>query len=210
MEEPKDNNIGLKQLRDMREETTKRWEKLGLLEGLEGNVVNENCAKLFEGKLSWHFMEHLFVPFELCLILRDKGFDEPCRDHWERGQNDKEWELFTSGEWLTKKDLINDYKDADGNLCGEISAPLYQQVIDWLREKHNLNIIIVGAKYESFEDGYKGGYTWCIADNDTKQVRQALWSPAISTYYGALQKGIEEALNHINHESIANQIQSVG
>lgn len=45
-------NIGLKQLREQRELTTQRWEKVGLLEGLEGNV-KENCALLFENQLSW-------------------------------------------------------------------------------------------------------------------------------------------------------------
>jgi len=44
-------NIGLKQLRETREVTTQRWEKLGLLEGLDGNV-KENCAQLFENQLS--------------------------------------------------------------------------------------------------------------------------------------------------------------
>ena len=44
-------NIGLKQLREQREITTNRWEKLGLLEGLSGNV-KENCAQLFENQLS--------------------------------------------------------------------------------------------------------------------------------------------------------------
>jgi len=44
-------NIGLKQLREQREITTNRWEKIGLLEGLEGNV-KENCAQLFENQLS--------------------------------------------------------------------------------------------------------------------------------------------------------------
>jgi hypothetical protein len=45
-------NIGLKQLREQREVTTQRWEKVGLLEGLDGNV-KENCALLFENQLSW-------------------------------------------------------------------------------------------------------------------------------------------------------------
>lgn len=44
-------NIGLKQLREQREITTQRWEKIGLLEGLDGNV-KENCAQLFENQLS--------------------------------------------------------------------------------------------------------------------------------------------------------------
>lgn len=44
-------NIGLKHLREQREITTNRWEKIGLLEGLDGNV-KENCAQLFENQLS--------------------------------------------------------------------------------------------------------------------------------------------------------------
>jgi hypothetical protein len=44
-------NIGLKQLRDTRQVVTQRWEKIGLLEGLEGNV-KENCAQLYENQLS--------------------------------------------------------------------------------------------------------------------------------------------------------------
>lgn len=44
-------NIGLKQLREQREITTNRWEKIGLLEGLNG-VIKENCAQLFENQLS--------------------------------------------------------------------------------------------------------------------------------------------------------------
>ena len=51
MESAEVGNIGLKQLREQREITTNRWEKIGLLEGLEGNV-KENCAQLFENQLS--------------------------------------------------------------------------------------------------------------------------------------------------------------
>jgi len=44
-------NIGLKQLREQREITTNRWDKIGLLEGLDGNV-RENVAQLMENQLS--------------------------------------------------------------------------------------------------------------------------------------------------------------
>lgn len=49
-------NIGLKQLREQREITTNRWEKIGLLEGLDGNV-KENCGQLFENQLSYMINE---------------------------------------------------------------------------------------------------------------------------------------------------------
>jgi len=49
-------NIGLKQLREQREITTNRWEKIGLLKGLDGHV-KENCAQLFENQLSYMINE---------------------------------------------------------------------------------------------------------------------------------------------------------
>ena len=49
-------NIGLKQLREQREIITNRWDKIGLLEGLDGSV-KENCAQLFENQLSWMINE---------------------------------------------------------------------------------------------------------------------------------------------------------
>lgn len=49
-------NIGLKQLREQRELITNRWDKIGLLKGLEGNI-RENCAQLFENQLSYMINE---------------------------------------------------------------------------------------------------------------------------------------------------------
>lgn len=56
MESAEVGNIGLKQLREQREMTTNRWEKIGLLEGLDGNI-KENCAQLFENQLSYMINE---------------------------------------------------------------------------------------------------------------------------------------------------------
>ncbi len=79
------------------------------------------------------------VPYNEALALKKIGFDEPCRDHWERGVDGLGWGLFTSGEWLTNKELTPEYNDDDGNICGEFLAPFYQQVFTWFREKHNLH-----------------------------------------------------------------------
>lgn len=56
MESAEVGNIGLKQLREQREIIVNRWDKIGLLEGLEGNV-KENCAQLFENQLSYMINE---------------------------------------------------------------------------------------------------------------------------------------------------------
>lgn len=51
MENAEVGNIGLKQLREQRLVTTNRWDKIGLLEGLDGNV-KENVAQIMENQLS--------------------------------------------------------------------------------------------------------------------------------------------------------------
>lgn len=48
----KTSKIGLEHLREQREITTEKWSKMGLLEGLDGNV-RETVSKLFETQLSF-------------------------------------------------------------------------------------------------------------------------------------------------------------
>ncbi len=79
-----------------------------------------------------------FVPVDESKELKDLGYDEPCINHWERGTDGSGWGLFTSGQWLTYKDLILEYKDNEGNICGEFSAPLWQQAFDWFETQYGL------------------------------------------------------------------------
>ena len=68
-------NIGLKQLREQREITTQKWDSIGLLEGLEGNV-RENCAQLFENQASYLINEQTSASDSgsLCNIDRTAAF----------------------------------------------------------------------------------------------------------------------------------------
>ena len=47
-----EKNVGIEQLRKLKEETTERWRKLGLLEGLNG-LCKGNVAELFQSELSY-------------------------------------------------------------------------------------------------------------------------------------------------------------
>lgn len=68
-------------------------------------------------------LSNLFLPYELALIAKQKGFNEPCLGYWEidnLGTN-----LFIpSHPCRFEETAVN-----------QVTAPLYQQVIDWLREK---------------------------------------------------------------------------
>ena len=68
-------------------------------------------------------MEKEFVKYEQALTLKELGFDEPCFGYWK------------SKNWLIQEKTRTDgYTHADQ----ECSAPLYQQVFRWFREKHGL------------------------------------------------------------------------
>ena len=72
-------------------------------------------------------MEEEFVPYEIALNLREKGFDKQCFAYF-----DVEKEI---------QPIDTDFKNFRS--IGEcIAAPLWQQVIDWFRKNHNIEIIV--------------------------------------------------------------------
>lgn len=77
-------------------------------------------------------MKDLFVPYKIAKQLKEKGFNEPC----------------LTAYIVERKELLSIFDSDDGFLKntdlieGRYSAPLYQQVIDWFREKHEILIWI--------------------------------------------------------------------
>ena len=55
-------NIGLRQLREQRDETVRRWSELGLLDGLGGHT-RDNIAQLYESQTSYLINEPNDIPF---------------------------------------------------------------------------------------------------------------------------------------------------
>ena len=65
-------------------------------------------------------MKKLFVPHKISILLRELGYDEECFTYWnEKGK------LVAVGV----RSLGSKNSELSDNFC---SAPLYQQVIDWL------------------------------------------------------------------------------
>jgi hypothetical protein len=91
-------------------------------------------------------MKHLFLPYELSRIAKEKGFDEPCIAEWVNGF------LCPHAQWSNQEDRIDrdthspdsdfdwyTYTNNRPNWMGSertvCSAPLYQQIIDWLEKR---------------------------------------------------------------------------
>ncbi len=87
-------------------------------------------------------MQHLFVPYELALLAKEKGFDEPCLAWHQKSEilnhvdemvmymvgQPNNYQIYTTHDW--------------DEVASNVNAPLYQQLNDWFRETHNLNIQI--------------------------------------------------------------------
>lgn len=127
-------------------------------------------------------MKHLFVPYELALKLKEKGFDEECfyrYNHNGSGSPNPKWDgkLVNNRKW----ERFADYDDC-------IAAPLYQQVVDWFREKYSIEIEIASTM--------EGGYYYYIFTNteDEERFEDLEYTEKKKlTYYEALTKAIEEA-----------------
>jgi hypothetical protein len=73
-----------------------------------------------------------FIPYEQALELKELGFDEPCFGYYDIKDNNLQ--LFSDN--LQDASCNSDLKYDDFKHC---TAPLYQQVFRWFREKYSLN-----------------------------------------------------------------------
>ena len=114
-------------------------------------------------------MKEQFVTYEIALKLKELDFDEECFSAYTE-----------SGNLMDIGDYSND--DKIGELDGHsyyifCLAPLYQQVIDWFREKHKINIIIMPCVIPSNEIKYyifkgKLKWNWNELYNSDKEARE--------------------------------------
>ena len=123
-------------------------------------------------------MEELFVPYDLALILKDKGFNKKCFGIHETFEDG---DIFSLLPMPQSVDELPWYKHP---------APLYQQVVDWFREKYEIDIVI------SQDGDVFGEYAYRIYESRYPHTRLGgdggNWG-----YYKAFYKAIEYVLNLI-------------
>lgn len=128
-------------------------------------------------------MKNLFIPYELALIAKEKGFNEPCLARYDIDKTISQTNIESNSNGFNEQ-VTND------NLLVMVASPLYQQIIDWFREKHNIHFeirITYTAKYST--------YSFCLM-----RMKGDLYleTPCKGgKYYEALNKAIEEAFKLI-------------
>jgi hypothetical protein len=90
-------------------------------------------------------MKEQFISYEIALALKDMWFNEKCFGYYSNVET-LILEVRENSS-LNKPDMYGKY-------C---SAPLWQQVIDWFREEHNIHIAITVNPYSELTEvnGYK-------------------------------------------------------
>lgn len=135
-------------------------------------------------------MKKLFVPFKLAELVKMAGFDEPCFAYWDTAKGTNVI-LFKARAWEKRTN----------SKANVITAPTYQQIIDWFREKHSLEI-----KLSAFDTENK--IKWHFSLQPLVLVEESTFNTLVikfktpkynvsDTYRQALNSGIEEALTLI-------------
>lgn len=80
-------------------------------------------------------MKHLFVPYQLALLAKEKGFNEECLGNYFTNIEGRLLEGFPKdGHAIWMESNSEQIKPEN---C---TAPLYQQLLDWFASEHNLYI----------------------------------------------------------------------
>ena len=122
-------------------------------------------------------MEKEFVPYELAVKLKEKGFDIDCIGFY--GDDGK----------LYFDSPVSNFEDGINPLY--CSAPLYQQVIEWFRKKHLLYILIEPTLLKEWQFSITKLNDGLMFGAKTLYLKKGL------TYNDALKISIDEALKFI-------------
>lgn len=123
-------------------------------------------------------MKHLFIPYELAVIAKEKGFNEPCLTFYCNGKLYEEEDTFEEWFACTNEDTFGESKNC--------TAPLYQQIVDWFRENHNIYLHIADVEQNQ----------WMYYIKSLDKSRNMIYSMNnYKTYYESLNKAIKEAFN---------------
>lgn len=138
-------------------------------------------------------MKDLFVPYEIALKLKELGFNEPCFGYYCKHRNTV---VIPDQETLDKLEAFLDIFPVTSQnhfRYQSCLAPLYQQVIDWFREKHNIIINSVPIYIHHAIGLVKLDcyIPHCFGDFLEEEY---------DTYYKAFDAAIEKAINLIKNK----------
>ncbi len=84
--------------------------------------------------------QEAYVSYEVAKLLKEKGFDEPCRAIYE--------------EEVLRTNTLCDYYNYEYYNCESyVCASTHQTALAWLRQTHKINIVIIPVVADDDGDG---------------------------------------------------------
>lgn len=120
-------------------------------------------------------MKKQFVTYEIALKLKELCFNEMCIATYDEN---REFNL---------QDFEQNYETFPLHI---LAAPLWQQVIDWFRDKYSLYITITSQSQESWQ--------WHI--QFPHDSLDKFWEEDYTSYEEALEEAVLQALKRIENE----------
>ena len=112
-------------------------------------------------------MEKEFVTYEIALKLKELGFDEECFCTYHNAELSRNPSHKIDATPIQGKPYVWKNSKVHNSI---VCAPLWQQVIYWLKEKHGIFVFIDMGKYY---DSYEGAYpfqAWCKVYKNRKLI----------------------------------------
>ena len=139
-------------------------------------------------------MKEQFVTYEIALKLKELGFNKPClasyytddeRNYAKDGTYDCRQKISSSIDFDPFKEEFDNFY-INSNETYYVSAPLWQQCIDWFREKHKIDIY-PEPTYSLTE------YSFKVITVHGKSKKQEYWDGMGKTY-NTYQEAREQAI----------------
>lgn len=139
--------------------------------------------------INGNYIQSQFCSYEIALKLKELGFDEDCTAYYK---SECTGENTLLSEFTLDHSKTVFYTQTNNNR--EISAPLWQQVIDWLDT--NCNLLVVTTRDKIF------GYNWKIAGKKNKSIYDCAvtYQRLYDAREQAILKAIELILNKTHNE----------
>ena len=144
-------------------------------------------------------MKKEFLPYQLALELKELGFNEECLALWQSKRKGEPYININSPKNI-KALLSCSINNSDVEYI--VSAPLWQQAFDWLREKYDIEINITRMPPEAIKSSFNKGNKrikkynmWVWSLNGNPRIENP--SLFFDNYEEALEIGLQEALKLI-------------
>lgn len=141
-------------------------------------------------------LHKLFVSYDTALILKEKGFNEPCIAYYSNKVDEP--------SFCENRNIFGDYVLIRTLPQRGISAPLFQQIINWLDEKHSVHFSFIHSNdiyneytVRIYKDLNKSTYTSFYLMNGDNDFDESQMMKVFISYTEALDNAIERALKLI-------------